>query len=115
MRQEKYLADSEEKVYVDLRRGNGHANEFERVNHDDSDLAITVELRAPTTKKVRLHVTGNYQGEYMYMLDKDGLIMNNKEYTVQKTKQKKLILKMIKRPYINKPVRLILGDGQKKL
>ena len=60
-------------------------------------------------------MTGNYQGEYMYMLGKDGLIMNYREYTVQKTKQKKLILKMIKRPYINKRGRLILGDGQKKL
>ena len=34
-----------------------------------------------------LHVTGYYQGEYMYMLGKDGLIMNYKEYNVQKTKK----------------------------
>ena len=38
-------------------------------------------------KKMRLHVTGYYQGEYMYMLGKDGLIMNYQEYTVQKTKK----------------------------
>ena len=36
---------------------------------------------------MRLHVTGYYQGEYMYILGKDGLIMNYKEYTVQKTKK----------------------------
>ena len=57
-------------------------------------------------------MTGYYQGEYMCMLGKDGLIMNYKEYTVQKTK--KSILKMIKRPYVNKCDKLILGEGQKK-
>ena len=62
---------------------------------------------------MRPHVTGYYQGEYMYMLVKYRLIMNYKEYTVQKTK--KIDLKMIKRPYINKRGRLILSEGQKKL
>ena len=84
-RQKKYFADSDEKVYIDLRRGKGHTGEFERVNRDDSELTITVELNAPTKRKMRLHVTGYYQCECMYMLDKDGLIMNYKEYTVQKT------------------------------
>ena len=51
MRQEKYFTDSEEEVYIDLTRGKGHTGEFERVSHDDSDLTITVELKAPTTKK----------------------------------------------------------------
>ena len=36
---------------------------------------------------MRLHVTGYYQGEYFYMLGNDGLIINYKEYTVQKTKK----------------------------
>ena len=49
----------------------------------------------------------------MYMLVKYRLIMNYKEYTVQKTK--KIDLKMIKRPYVNKRGRLILSEGQKKL
>ena len=50
VRQEKYLADSGKKVYIDLRRGKGHTGEYERVNCD-SDLTITVELKVPTTKK----------------------------------------------------------------
>ena len=87
VRQEKYFTDSDEKVYIDLRRGKGHTGEFERVNREDSDRTISVELKAPTAKKMRLHVTRYYQGEYMYMLGKDGLIMNYKEYTVQKTKK----------------------------
>ena len=55
VRQEKCLTDSGENVYIDLRRGKGHTSEFERVNRDDSDLTITVELKVPTTKKMRLH------------------------------------------------------------
>ena len=42
MRQKKYFRDSDEKVYIDLRRGKGHIGEFERVNRDDNDLTITV-------------------------------------------------------------------------
>ena len=34
-------------------------------------------------------MTGYYQGEYMHMLGKDGLIVNYTEYTVQKTNKQK--------------------------
>ena len=37
---------------------------------------------------MRLYVTGYYQGEYMYMLTKDGLIMSHKEYSVAKIKHR---------------------------
>ena len=33
---------------------------------------------------MRLRVTGYYQGEYMYMLDNKGLIMNYMEYSVKR-------------------------------
>ena len=36
---------------------------------------------------MRWHVTGYYQGEFMYILGKDGFIVSYKEYTVQKTKK----------------------------
>ena len=35
---------------------------------------------------MRLRVIGYFQGEYMYMLGKDGLIINYKEYDVNKQK-----------------------------
>ena len=37
---------------------------------------------------MRLYVTEYYQGEYMYMLTKEGLIMSHKEYSVAKIKHK---------------------------
>ena len=84
----KYFTDSDEKVYIDIRRSKGYTGEFERVNRDDSDLIVTVDLKQAATKKMRLYVTGYYQGEYMYMLTKDGLIMSHKEYSVAKIKHR---------------------------
>ena len=83
-----YFTDSDEKVYIDIRRSKGYTGEFERVNRDDSDLVVTVDLKNAAGKKMRLYVTGYYQGEYMYMLTKDGLVMNHKEYSIAKIKNK---------------------------
>ena len=81
-----FFTDSDERVYIDIRRSKGYTGEFERVNRDDSDLSITVDLKAAAAKKMRLRLTGYFQGEYMYMLSKDGLIMNYKEYGANKQK-----------------------------
>ena len=50
-RKSKYLPDSNERLYTDLRRSKGHTGQFERVNRNDSDLTITIELKNPLTKK----------------------------------------------------------------
>ena len=84
----KYFTDSDEKVYIDIRRSKGYIGEFERVNRDDSDLVGTINLKAAAGKKMRLYVTGYYQGEYMYMLTKEGLVMNHKEYSIARIKNK---------------------------
>ena len=84
----KYFTDSDERVYIDIRKSKGYTGEFERVNRDDSDLVVTVDLKAAATKKMRVYVTGYYQGEYMYMLIKEGLVMNHKEYSIAKIKNK---------------------------
>ena len=82
----KYFTDSDERVYIDIRRSKTFTGEFERVNRDDSDLTVTVDLKAATDKEMRLRVTRYFQGEYMYMLGKKALIMNYKEYGVNKQK-----------------------------
>ena len=83
-----YFTNSDEKVYIDIRRSKGYTGEFERVNRDDSDLVVTVDLKNAGAKKMRLYVTAYYQGEYMYMLTKDGLVMNHKEYSIAKIKNR---------------------------
>ena len=81
-----YFADSDERVYIDIRWSKGYTGEFEKVNWEDSNLSLIVDLKAAAAKKMRLCVTGYFQGEYTYMLSKDGLIMNYKEYGVNKQK-----------------------------
>ena len=83
-RKGKYFTSSDARLYIDLRRSKGHTGEFERVNRNDSDLPITIELKNALTKKMRLRVTGYYQGENMYMLGNNGLIMNYMEYGVKR-------------------------------
>ena len=80
-----YFTDLDERVFIDIRRSKGYTGEFKRVNWGDSDLSITVDLKAANVKKMRLHLTGYFQGEYMYMLSKGGL-MNYKEYGMNKQK-----------------------------
>ena len=83
-----YFTNSDERVYIDIRHSKGYTGEFERANRDDSDLVVTVDLKDAAVKKMRLYVTGYYQGEYLYMLSKDGLVINHKEYSISKIKNK---------------------------
>ena len=81
-----YFTNSDEKIFIDLRRGKGFTGEFERVNRDDSDLSVVIDLKAAAANKMRIYVTGYYQAEYIYTLTKHGLIMIHKEYSVSKIK-----------------------------
>ena len=36
-----------------------------KVNRDDSDLSVTVDLKIAATEKMRLYIRGYYQTEYM--------------------------------------------------
>ena len=84
--QSKYFTSANEKIFINLRRGKGYTNEIEKLNRDDSDLTITVQLKTAATKKMRLHVTGHYQGKYLYSVTREGLSMNYKEYGVNQQK-----------------------------
>ena len=46
-----HFTDSDERVYIDIRRSKGYTGDFERVNQDDSNLSITVNLKAAAAKK----------------------------------------------------------------
>ena len=81
-----YFTDSDEKVYIDIRRSKADISKLERVNRGDSDLSVTVDLKAAAAKKMRLYIRGYYQTEYMYMLSKHRLTMQLKEYSVAKIK-----------------------------
>ena len=46
-----YFTNSEEKMYLDLRKSKSHIGELEQLTRDDSDLTLKTELKAASTKK----------------------------------------------------------------
>ena len=66
-----YFASADEKIFIDLRRGKGYTDEIEKLNRDDSNLSVTITLKNAAAKKMRLRVTGYYEGEYLYLLSND--------------------------------------------
>ena len=81
-----YFTNVDKKIFIDLRCRKGYTNKIEKINTDNTDPLITITLKATAAKKMRLRVTGYYQGEYLYSLSNEGVIMNGKEYGVSKPK-----------------------------
>ena len=74
--------ESDERLYVDLRRGRGYSTELERIVRNDSSLTLTVTLKDAAAAKYRLRVVGYYQGEYIYSMDNLGLLLSYKDYGI---------------------------------
>ena len=49
--QSKYFTSADKKVFIDLRRGKGYTNKIKKLNRDDDDLTITIQLKTAATKK----------------------------------------------------------------
>ena len=81
---EKYYkaAESDEKLYVDLRQGRGYTSELEKVVRNDSSLTMKITLKRAAVKKMRLRVVGYYQGEYLYSMTNLGLLLSYKDYGI---------------------------------
>ena len=63
--EDKYFSDeSDERVYIDMRRSKGYTDELEKINRDDSGIALNIKLKATAAKKLRFRITGFSQGEY---------------------------------------------------
>ena len=73
---------SDEKLYVDLRRGRDYTVELEKVVRNDLSLTLTITLKDAAVKKMRLRVVGYYQGEYIYSMTNLGLLLSYKDYGI---------------------------------
>ena len=67
-----------------MRRSKGYTDELEKLTRDDSDLTLTVKLKAAAIKKLRLRVTGYSQAECYYTLSNRGMIMSYKNCGISK-------------------------------
>ena len=74
---------SDEKIYIDLRDSLGYTDEIEKPSRNDSKLNVTIELRNPLAKNLRLRVWGYATREYLYMLTDGSLTLKYKIYTTK--------------------------------
>ena len=50
--------ETDDRIYIDMRRSKGYTDELEKLNRDDSGLAVTTGLKEAAPKKLRLRITG---------------------------------------------------------
>ena len=67
-----------------MRRSKGYTDELEKINRDNSGVALNISLKYAAAKKLRLRITGISQVEYWYLLSNKGYIMSYKNYNISK-------------------------------
>ena len=70
-----------------MRRSKGYTDKLEKINRDDSSLAVVFGFKEAAAKKLRLQIVGYSQGEYWYLLSNKGYIMSFKNYNISKADQ----------------------------
>ena len=95
-----YFGDnSDERLYIDMRRSNGHTDELEKLTHVDGSVTLTIKLKNAATKKMRLRIVAYSQAEYWYTSTNKGYIMTRKGYSIAKDEDIAAQIVMRKRKY----------------
>ena len=74
----------DDKIYVDMRRSKGCTDELEKINRDDSGLAVAIKFKGAAAEKLRLRIAGNSQAEYWFILSNKRYVMSYKNYNISK-------------------------------
>ena len=77
-------SDRDDRILIDMRRSKGYTDELEKLNRDDSGLAVVINFKEAAAKKLRLRVTRFSQAEYWYLLSNNRYIMLYKNYNISK-------------------------------
>ena len=79
--------NTDDRVWIDMRRSKGYTDKLEKTNRDDSGIALIIGFKKTTTGKLRLRITGYSQGEYWYFLSNKEYVMSFKNYNISKADQ----------------------------
>ena len=74
----------DDRIYIDMRRSQGYADELGKLTRDDSNLGVVNNLKEAAKKRMRLRITGFFQAEYWYAFSNKGYIMTYKNYNISK-------------------------------
>ena len=75
----------DDRIYIDIQRSKGYTAELEKINRDDSQLALMISLKDAAKSKLRYRITEWAQGEYWYLLSNRYYIMSYKNYKISKS------------------------------
>ena len=79
--------DTDNRIWIDMRRSKGYTDELQKINCDVSGIAVVIGFKEAAAKKLRLQAVGYSQGEYWYLLSNKGYIMSFKNYNISKADQ----------------------------
>ena len=87
MSDEDKFADNErdDRSYIDIRRSKGYTDELEKINRDDSGVALHIKLKEAAAKKLKIRITDFSQAEYWYVLSNKGYVICYKNYNISKS------------------------------
>ena len=60
--------NTDDRIWIDMRRSKAYTDELEKINRDASDLAVIIGFKEAAAIKLRLRIMGYSQGEYWYLL-----------------------------------------------
>ena len=79
--------NTDDRVWIDIRWSKGYTDELEKINRDDSGIALIIGFKKAATGKLRLQITGYSQGKYWYLLSNKRYVMSFKNYNISKADQ----------------------------
>ena len=79
--------DTDNRIWIDMRRSKGYTDRLEKINREDSGLAVVIGFKEAAAKKLSLQIVGYSQGEYWHLLSSKGYIMSFKNYNILKADQ----------------------------
>ena len=79
--------DTDDRIWIDMRRSKGYTDDLEKMNRDNNGLAVVIGFKESATKKLRLRIVRYSQREYWYLLSNKGYINSFKNYNISKVDQ----------------------------
>ena len=79
--------NTDNRIWIDMRRSEGQTDELGQINRDDSSIAVMIGFKEAAAKKLRLQITEYSQCEYWSLLSNKGYIMSFKNYNISKADQ----------------------------
>ena len=77
--------ERDDRIQIDMRRSKCYTDELEKINRDDSGIALTISLKSAASRKLRFRITGFSQTEYSYLLSNKGYIVSYENYNISKS------------------------------